>query len=115
MQSYYVEGGTHLRGYFVCKPSSLDEVRAAEAKHRRGIRPTEIIPFAEVRLSLDEYLRFCDEMAQHWDFLKPFADESYFTGDGAARCVYVCASGQHRIAVCLEGYDYPRYVAWPFL
>ena len=105
-----------MKGYFVCKPSTLDEVKAViPDRRRRREKPTEIEPVGEVRLSLEEYIRFCEDMANHWEFLKPYAGQSLFTGNDTARCVFVCAGGQRRIAVCLEGYDYPRYVAWPFL
>ncbi len=104
-----------MKGYFVCKPSSLDEVKEViPGRIRRKEPATEIVPITDIKLSLGEYVRFCNDMAQHWEFLKPYADQSLFLGDGTARCVYVCAPGQRRIAVCLEGYDYPRYVAWPF-
>ena len=44
--------------------------------------------------------------------LKPYAEQSVFRKGGVADCVIIECHGQRRIAVCLEGYSYPRYAAY---
>lgn len=106
-------GRQTMQGFFVRKP---DHVKDAEAmikwstKHREV--PVEINPIATIHLGVAEYLRFCESGLDYWDFLKPYADQSAFRDQFHADCVVIEADGQRRIAVCLEGYEYPRYVAY---
>lgn len=106
-------GRQTMQGFFVRKP---DHVKDAEAmikwstKHREV--PVEITPIATIYLGVEEYLRFCNGGLESWDFLKPYAEQSAFRDERHADCVVVEADGQRRIAVCMEGYDYPRYVAY---
>ena len=103
-----------MKGYFTRKPLNGEEVKTAIREARRmHVGATEIEVLERVVLPLDEYLHFLDNLTSDYDFLKPYADESMFTADGA-KCVLVGALGQLCLAVCLEGYAYPRYCAWPF-
>ena len=103
-----------LKGYFTRKPLNGEEVKTAIREARRmHVGATEIEVLERVVLPLDEYLHFLDNLSSDYDFLKPYADESMFTADGA-KCVLVGAPGQLCLAVCLEGHAYPRYCAWPF-
>ena len=107
------QGRQSLQGFFVRKP---DHVKDAEdiikwsTKHREV--PVEINPIATVRLGVQEYMRFRNGGLESRDFLKPYADQSAFRDERHADCVIIEADGQRRIAVCLEGFDYPRYVAY---
>ena len=102
-----------MKGYFVSKPVNVealkDTVRYSRLFH---YRPVEIRVIADIRVTLSEYIDFCDHMLEEREYLKPYAESSRFTENGAD-CVTVAAPGQRRIAVCLEGYAYPRYAAWP--
>ena len=106
-------GRQTMQGFFMRKP---DHVKDAETmikwsmKHREV--PVEITPIATIHLGVDEYLRFSNGGLECWDFLKPYAEQSAFRDERHADCVVVEADGQRRIAVCLEGFDYPRYVAY---
>ena len=103
-----------MKGYFTRKPENGDEVRAAIKEcYRNHIQPVEIEVLGRIVLTLDEYIHFCSHLWLDYDFLKPYADESVFTAN-SARCVLAGAPGQPWMAVCLEGYDFPRYCAWPF-
>ena len=103
-----------LKGYFTRKPLNGEEVKTAIREARRmHVGATEIEVLERVVLPLDEYLHFLDNLGCDYDFLKPYADESVFTED-AAKCVLVGAPGQLCLAVCLEGFGFPRYCAWPF-
>lgn len=103
-----------MKGYFARKPENIDIVKGVIGEAQRaGFRPVEITVVGKVILTLGEYVQFCDEMLTEWDFLKPYAEEATFTGEREARCVLVGAPGQHYIAVCMEGYSYPRYASWP--
>ena len=103
-----------LKGYFIRKPRNVDEVKAIIPEgHRQHAKPVEIESLGRVVLTLDEYIYFCNHLYEDYDFLKPYADESVFTEEGA-RCVLVGAPGQHVIAICLEGFGYSRYAAWPW-
>jgi hypothetical protein len=103
-----------MKGYFTRKPLNGEEVKAAIREARRmHVGATEIEVLERVVLPLDEYLHFLDNLSSDYDFLKPYADESMFMANGA-KCVLVGAPGQPWLAVCLEGYAYPRYCAWPF-
>ena len=103
-----------MKGYFTRKPLNSEEVKTAIREARRmHVGATEIEVLERVVLPLDEYLHFLDNLSSDYDFLKPYADESMFTANGA-KCVLVGAPGQHVIAVVLEGFSYPRYCCWPF-
>lgn len=102
-----------MKGHFVCKPGSKDELFSQiyrDAMKRR--KPTEINPIATVQMDLGQYVEFCDAMMQEWDFLRPYAEQSVFRKGNTADCVIIECHGQRRIAVCLEGYCYPRYAAY---
>jgi len=103
-----------MKGYFIRKPENGEQVKQiiTEGKRQRE-KAVEIEEVGRVILTLDEYIHFCSHLWYDYDFLKPYADESTFTRDGA-KCVLVGAPGQPWMAVCLEGYDYPRYCSWPF-
>ena len=103
-----------MKGYFIRKPENGDQVKQiiAEGKRQRE-KPVEIEEVGRVVLTLDEYIDFCSHLWYDYDFLEPYANESVFTKDGA-KCVLVGAPGQPWMAVCLEGYHFPRYCAWPF-
>ena len=103
-----------MKGYFTRKPENGDEVRAAiKEGYRNHIQPVEIEVLGRIVLTLDEYIHFCSHLWLDYDFLKPYADDSTFTAEGA-HSVLVGAPGQPWIALVLEGYDYGRYAAWPF-
>lgn len=103
-----------MNGYFVRKPENVEIVKEAElAGKKRRMKPTEITVIGKVILSLDEYIKFSGSLLNYWDFLKPYAEESRITEENKAACVLVGAPEQHYIAVCMEGYEYARYVAWP--
>lgn len=103
-----------MKGYFTRKPLNGEEVKATIREARRmHVGATEIEVLERVVLPLDEYLHFLDNLSSDYDFLKPYADESMFMVNDA-KCVLVGAPGQPWLAVCLEGYAYPRYCAWPF-
>ena len=103
-----------MKGYFIRKPMNTDEVKGVI---REGVRqhdkPVEIESLGRIVLTLDEYIKFCNNLCRDYDFLKPYSDEAIFTENGA-KCVLVGAPGQHVIAIVLEGYAYPRYCSWPF-
>lgn len=103
-----------LKGYFTRKPENGEEVKAAVREGKRQhMKPVEIEEVGRVILTLDEYIHFCSHLWLDYDFLKPYANDSTFTVEGA-RCVLVGTPGQPWLAVCLEGFAYPRYCAWPF-
>ena len=103
-----------LKGYFTRKPENGDEVRAAIREgYRSHSKPVVIEEIGRVILTLDDYIAFRNKLWIDYDFLKPYADASTFTADGA-RCVLVGAPGQPLLAVCLEGHSYGRYCSWPF-
>lgn len=103
-----------MKGYFARKPVNVEVVKETIGEARRsGFKPVEITVIGKVILTLDEYIHFCNGMLAEWDFLKPYAEETTFTGGHEARCVLVAAPGQHYIAVCMEGYSYVRYASWP--
>ena len=103
-----------MKGYFTRKPMNIEEVKAAIREGRRqGLEPVEIEPVGRIVLTLDEYIAFCVALLKDRDFLSPYADDAVFTGNGA-KSVLVGAPGQHWVAVTCEGFNYPRYVAWPF-
>ena len=103
-----------LKGYFTRKPLNGEEVKTAIREARRmHVGATEIEVLERVVLPLDEYLHFLDNLSSDYDFLRPYADESMFT-ENSAKCVLVGAPGQLCLAVCLEGFAYVRYAAWPF-
>lgn len=105
-----------MKGYFARKAENIEVVRAAIGESKRArFKPVEITAIGNIILSLDEYIRFCDDLLEPWEFLKPYAEKTVFTGDNKAKCVLVGAAGQHYIAVCMEGYEYARYTAWPFV
>ena len=105
----------NFKGYFTRKPADLEEVKYFHREARRdNEEPDTIEKIGEVILTKAEYRDFCKNLVcKDYDFLKPFTEESYFT-ETTARCVMVGAPGEHLLAVCLEGYTYGRYVAWPF-
>ena len=102
-----------MKGYFVRKPETVEELKAAAeyGEKHRSVKAQKINEIGQVLLSLDEYIRFCDNLLNYYDFYKPYAEKSLYH-DGAADCVIVAAPGQRKIAVCLEGYEYTRYAAW---
>ena len=88
-----------MKGYFTRKPENGDEVRAAIKEcYRNHIQPVEIEVLGRIVLTLDEYIHFCSHLWLDYDFLKPYADDSTFTAEGA-RCVLVGAPGQPSRAV----------------
>ena len=101
-----------MKGYFARKPENIEIAKGIiEEAQRAGFKPVEITPIAVIRLDADRYAAFCEDTLQYWDFLEPYAEQSTFTGDHTANCVIVESEGQQPIAVCLEGYCYPRYTA----
>ena len=103
-----------LKGYFTRKPENGEEVKAAVREGKRQhMKPVEIEEVGRIVLTLDEYIHFCSHLWLDYDFLKPYADDSTFTAEGA-RCVLVGAPGQPWLALVLEGYSYGRYATWPF-
>ena len=101
-----------MNGFFARKPLDIEEVRDAIGVHRRaGYRPIEILPIATVELGPGRYRDFTRHMLNEWEFLEPYVRQSAFAGENTARCVLLKTDGQPTIAVCLEGYAYPRYVA----
>ena len=90
----------------------IDRILAIESERYPKI-VVEIEPLDRIVLTLDEYIKFCNNLCRDYDFLKSYADEAIFTENGA-KCVLVGAPGQHVIAIVLEGYAYPRYCSWPF-
>ena len=101
-------------GYFVRKPMDIEEVKAEIRDARyQGIEPIEIDVIGRVMLTPKEYTEFCGWLTRDYDFLAEYADDSMFF-QGVARCVLISAPDKHDVAVCLEGYNYPRYCAWPF-
>ncbi len=100
-------------GYFARKPRDIEEVKKAiDDAPEMGNQPVRINKVAEILLSPEEYTDFCDKLYLSRQFLKACAERSSFH-DGIADCVMVGSPGLHWVAVCLEGFDYPRYVAWP--
>ena len=102
-----------MQGFFVRKPQCVkdaEKIISWSTKHRDV--PVEINPIGEAKLTYERYMRFCNEPLQEWGFLKPYAEVAVFHDETHADCVIVWTSGQRRIAVCLEGYCYPRYVAY---
>ena len=84
-----------MKGHFVCKPGSKDELFSQiyrDAMNRR--KPTEINPIATVRMDLGQYVEFCDAMMQEWDFLRPYAEQSVFRKGNTADCVIIECPGQ---------------------
>ena len=98
---------TIMKGYFKRKPESIQEV--LEAKHW-GAEEVQITSVGEVNLSASQYRTFCEGFNMDYDFLVPYAEKACFSDDGA-KCVMITSPGQQTLAVCLEGYAYPRYVA----
>ena len=102
-----------MKGHFVRKPTSKDElfyqIYRDAMNHKK---PREINPIATVRMDLGEYVDFCNGLNKEWDFLRPYAEQAIFRKGNIADCVIIECHGQRRIAVCLEGYCYPRYVAY---
>lgn len=102
-----------MQGYLVSRPERVKNAKfAGRWQRKHGIPPVEINPIGTVQLSQEKYIAFCDAPLQDWGFLAPFAEQSAFRADGHADCVILEAAKQHRIAVCLEGYSYGRYVAY---
>ena len=103
-----------MKGYFIRKPMNADEVKGVIREGvRQHAKPVEIESLGRIVLTLDEYIKFCNNLCRDYDFLKSYADEAIFTENGA-KCVLVGAPGQLCLAVCLEGFANVRYAAWPF-
>ena len=101
-----------MKGYFASKPLDLEEVRGAIGERERsGRKPAELHPIAAVTLSAARFHFFSRALLEDWPFLVPYAEKTIFKRDGTADCVLVKAEGKPTLAVCMEGYDYARYVA----
>ena len=101
-----------MKGYFARKPENIEIVKGIVGEARRfDFKPVEITPIAVIRLDAGQYAAFCADTLQYWAFLEPYAEQSTFTGDYTADCVILESEAQQSIAVCLEGYSYPRYTA----
>ena len=101
-----------MKGYFARKAENIGVIREVVGEAQRaGFKPVEITPIAVIHLDGKQYEAFCEEVLEYWDFLEPYAEQSTFTGDHAANCVILESEGKQSIAVCLEGYSYPRYTA----
>jgi len=96
-----------MRGYFVRKPDSLENLVKAIGKGEAS----PIIPVADVKLDAVAWKNLLEDMVSCRDYITQF---SYLTGveDGDMCCIIV--SNDHdprKIAIESEGYDYPRYAA----
>lgn len=107
-----------MEGYFVSKPSNLDEVIRMTDKWREAGADQQynchIDSITEVCLDADEYDRFCENIFDDWWFLVEYSNQACFEGndDGCvAHSIIVSCDGRQSIAVVMEGYDYPDCVA----
>jgi len=84
------------------------EILSRNSLRYTGIR-AKYFSVATIYLNNEDFLRFCRDFQNSYDYLMPFIDKAVIT-HGVWRCVSVVCRNTV-VLVVMDHYQYPRYLA----